>query len=72
MTPTDWIIALATAVIAFYSVALWRATQKAGEREEEFRGQLSDLYQAIVVATVISAIGYAEEPEPVIRQFRQH
>jgi len=68
MTVGDWIIALSSTVtgIATVFIALygWKTHQltlqlKAAEdqrskREEEFRQQLSDLYQAITIATLLS------------------
>ena len=49
-----WITALATAVIAYHAVASQLLNQKIKERDEEFRQQVSDMYQAIVVSNVVS------------------
>jgi len=50
---TDWITAVATLVIAGWSITVWWTTKRAGDREEAFRGQLRDLYQALTIATII-------------------
>ena len=47
------ITATATAVIAWYAIANHKLTSKLQSRDEEFRQQVRDLYQAIVISTFI-------------------
>ena len=62
----SFVIAFATVVIAVATWQMHKTTKMAGtrdqefrdglvDREEAFREQLSDLYQALVIATLISA-----------------
>jgi hypothetical protein len=46
-----WITALATAVIAYHAVASHVLSQKIRARDEEFRQQVTDLYQALIIIT---------------------
>ena len=68
MSTAEWVIAvssaitgIATAFIACYgrrshqlTLQLKATEEQRSKREEEFRQQLSDLYQAIVIATLLS------------------
>ena len=47
------ITTLATAVIAYHAVASHVLSQKISARDEEFRQQVTDLYQAIVIITAV-------------------
>ncbi len=54
-TLSSVVIALATAVIAWATWQVHKTTKAASAREETFREQLSDLYQALVIATIVGA-----------------
>lgn len=52
-----WITALATAAIAFYSFMSYQLASKIQSRDDEFRREVKDLYQAIVVSNLVLAQG---------------
>ena len=52
-----WVTAVATGVIAWYAWANHRIVSKIQSRDDEFRQEVKDLYQAIAVANLISAHG---------------
>ncbi len=77
---TPGVIALATWVIAWATWQMHKTTKVAAvrdqefreglvDREEAFRKQLSDLYQALVIATIVGA-GTSGTVATAIGQFR--
>lgn len=48
------ITAIATGVIAWYAIANHRLTSNINLRDEEYRRQTSDLFQAIVISNILS------------------
>lgn len=48
------ISAIATAVIAYFTWQNYKMYQAIQDKDEEYKKQTSDLYQAIVVATLLS------------------
>ena len=56
-----WITALATAVIAYHAVANHLLVQKVQSKDEEFRQQVHDLYEAIVISNIFITQGTLDE-----------
>lgn len=70
MIGTTIVTTIATVVIAYYawrshqiSEAIIKLTQKRDDEEKEFKQQIKDLYQGIVVSNIISApLGNSHQP----------
>lgn len=48
--------AIATVVIAAYTIINYKLTQAIQKRDEEYKQQTSDLYQALIISTAIAGI----------------
>lgn len=66
------VTALATGVIAYYawrshqiSEAIMKLTQRQDDEEKEFKQQIKDLYQAIVVSNIVGTPHGANSREPI-------
>ena len=77
MSISDWVMvgatvvtAVATGVIAFFTWKMHQVTQQHSRKEEEFRQQLSDLYQAITIATLLSGNSNAGVLRNAIEAFK--
>jgi hypothetical protein len=62
------VIAIATVVIAIFAIMSYRLGSKIQSRDEGFRQQISDLYQAVVISSVIT--GPQPELTRAIRRFK--
>jgi len=69
-TLSSVVVALATAVIAWATWQVHKTTKMASAREETFREQLSDLYQALVIATIVGAVPTGSTLSVAIGRFR--
>lgn len=65
MDISNGIIALATAVIAYYA---WQ-TKKS---QDKFQGQLSDLYKGVIIATLLSSNTDSNQINQFIAKFKEH
>lgn len=77
----EWIIsissgvtALATIVIAIYAWKSHSLASTLNERDDEFREQVSDLYKAIVISSMVAnpGAGMADTMTGRIKLFREH
>ena len=64
-----WITAIATAAIAVYSFMSYQLASSIKSRDEEFRQQIRDLYEAIVISNIVTE---RRELEGRIEAFKQH
>ena len=63
---------IATFFLAYYACKDYQAAEAERKAAEDFRSQLNDLYQAIAIATLISA-GPTDSHMPLsITNFRKH
>ena len=63
------ITAVATVVMACYSVAAFNLSKKIIESQDEFQERTADLYKAIVIATILSSNTDPEEFDKFKRKF---
>ena len=70
-----WLTALATIAIAICALFSYRLASKIQSRDEEFRRQIKDLYQAIVISVMIHAQGPTGEASTMqgrMKWFKEH
>ena len=61
--------AIATGVIAIYSVINYKLSSTIKSKDEEFRQQVSDLYKAIVISNIV---GGPHDTHLAIEDFKIH
>ncbi|MFC1532658.1 hypothetical protein ACFL7M_04750 [Thermodesulfobacteriota bacterium] len=65
------ITAIATAIIAIYAFMSYRLASKIQSREDEFRQQTQDLFQAIVISNIVAS-GSESYTSGAIKYFKEH
>ncbi len=65
------VTAIATAVIAIYAWQTHKLTKEMQKRDEEHKQKTQDLYQAIVVATILSVDRAEGSTEKIINKFNE-
>ncbi len=72
------ITALATVAIAYYSWCSYKLAMSLNsmeksreEKEQEFRQQLSDLYQALVIANLLGGQSIKEARKALVEEFKK-
>ena len=66
------VIAVGTAVIALYTICNYKLYKAIQKKNEESRIQTSDLYQAIVIATLLSGPSSYGQMPAAIEEFKKH
>lgn len=66
------ITSIATVIIAWYAYCNYRLYKVIQEKDAEYKEQISDLYQAIVIATLLSGPSSYGGIEEAIKEFNRH
>ena len=72
MIITNIIIAVASATIAWCTYLNYKLYQVIQKKDKEYKEQISDLYQGIIIATLISGPSSYGQILQAIEEFKKH